>query len=82
MIANADITRLNGAITEQNSAIDALKTDADKRLLINQQALAQAQTQANKYKTRADALLHAQPTGTSSCDSASKLITEYIHATH
>ena len=74
-VSQASIKNLQQAITNQNIAVDKLKSDADARVLNHQAELAQAVIISNNYKKQAvDLLKRISPQNMNKCDAANQLI--------
>lgn len=73
-ISNASITTLEGAINEQNTAIQKLKEHAIKREQEGRVWTAKAKVEADDLKKKADTLMKQIPSqGIPRCDAANKL---------
>jgi hypothetical protein len=78
-ISVASVKSLQQAVSDQNIAIDKLKSDADARFIAHQEELAKAKTLATNYKNQAAELLKRKiPQNTTQCDAANQLINEEI----
>ena len=78
-VSQASVKGLQLAITEQNSAIDKLKTDSDVREKAGAVEIAKAKVKADGFKKQADTLLkRVIPQGVAKCDAANQLINEEI----
>lgn len=78
-ISQASVKSLQGAITEQNVAIDKLKTDSDAREKAGAAEVAKAKVKAEGFKKQADNLLkRIVPQNMTKCDAANSLINEEI----
>ena len=74
-ISQEAVKNLQGAINEQNVAIEKMKTAADERAKANQAELNRAQATANTFKQQAtDILKNVAPQGVPKCDAANLLI--------
>lgn len=74
-ISQEAVKNLQGAINEQNIAIEKMKTAADERAKANQAELNRAQATANTFKQQAtDILKNVAPQGVPKCDAANLLI--------
>ena len=77
--SQANIQQLQSNISTQNSAILALKTEADARVAQHAIEIKKAQDLAISYQAKAAAILALQqPQNTTSCDAANELITQEI----
>jgi len=78
-ISVASVKSLQQAVTDQNTAIDKLKSDSDARQAAHMEELSKAKTLATNYKNQAAELLRRQvPQNTTQCDAANQLINEEI----
>ena len=78
-VSNASIKNLQQAILDQNTAIDKLKEDADKRQAAHQAEINKAKATADTYKKQAQDLMDAKAQADKpKCDSANDLINQEI----
>jgi len=78
-ISQASVKSLQGAINEQNAAIDKLKTDSDVREKAGQVEIAKAKVKADNFKKQAaDILKKVAPQNITKCDAANLLINEEL----
>ena len=78
-VSQASVKSLQGAINEQNVAIDKMKTDAARRAKINKVEVDKAKTASGVFKRSADDLMKVRAaTGVPVCNSANKLIDQEI----
>jgi len=78
-ISQASVKGLQQAITDQNTAIDKLKSDADTRVAAHQAEIAKAKNTAELYRKQAQYLMTTQaPQDKPKCDSANNLINQEI----
>ncbi len=78
-VSQASVKTLQGAISEQNTAVEKFKADADERLKAGAVAVAAAKTVANNYKTQASAILSAKiPQNANACSAANELFNTEI----
>lgn len=78
-VSQEAVKNLQGAINEQNIAIEKMKTAADERAKANQAELNRAQATANTFKQQAtDILKNVAPQGVPKCDAANLLINSEI----
>ena len=81
--SQANLKQLQSDIQAQNTAINALKAEADARVAKHAVEVKQAQTIANSYKQKADDLLKLKaPSGIPVCDAANELINKEIKNAH
>lgn len=74
-VSNASIKILQQAINDQNTAIDKMKTDADKRQVAHQVEINKAKATSDTYKKQAQDLMDAKAQANKpKCDSANDLI--------
>lgn len=74
-VSNASIKSLQQAINDQNTAIDKMKTDADKRQVAHQVEINKAKATSDTYKKQAQDLMDAKAQANKpKCDSANDLI--------
>lgn len=77
--ANLRAERAAALVIEQSAAIDALKTEADKRAAAAAEALKKAESARRTAERRAQELLARQPPpGVDACTAASALIREEL----
>lgn len=80
-ISQASVKSLQGAIDEQNAAIEKLKTDAEARAKAGQALINKAKTEALVYKSRSEEIMRLTPKpGKSQCEAAEDLINEEIRS--
>lgn len=72
-LCNANVDTLTVSLERQNSAVDQLRAESDERTRRAQEAIRQAQVQAETYRAKADRLARATP-GPDMCASARDLI--------
>ena len=78
-VSQESVKSLQTAITDQNTAVEKMKTDADARAKSAQAEIDKAHTISAAYKKHADDLMNVKPLpGTSSCQSAEALINQEI----
>lgn len=78
-ISQEAVKNLQGAINEQNVAIEKMKAAADERAKANQAELNRARATANTFKQQAtDILKNVAPQGVPKCDAANLLINSEI----
>jgi predicted nucleic acid-binding Zn-ribbon protein len=78
-VSQASVKGLQLAITEQNSAIEKMKTDADTREKSHQQEITKAKVKADGFrKQAADLLKRTIPQNVSRCDAANIIINEEL----
>ena len=78
-VSQEAVKNLQGAINEQNIAIEKMKTAADERAKANQAELNRAQATVNTFKQQAtDILKNVAPQGVPKCDAANLLINSEI----
>ena len=78
-VSQASVKSLQGAINEQNVAIDKMKTDAARRAKINKVEVDKAKTASTVFKRSAEDLMKVRATtGIPVCNSANKLIDQEI----
>lgn len=74
-VSQEAVKSLQGAINEQNAAVEKMKIAADERAKANQAELNRAKVTADTYKQQAtDILKNVAPQGLPKCDSANILI--------
>lgn len=79
IISQESVKNLQLAISEQNAAIDKMKSAADERDKASRTAIAKAKATSQLYKKRSDVLMNSQPaSGVSKCDAANQLFNEEI----
>jgi hypothetical protein len=76
-LLNNNNSRLQSSLTEQNAAIDAMKSAADKRAAESATALSTAHRLAIDANKRADTIMKSQPSA-DKCASANLLINEVL----
>mgnify|MGYP001175421669 CR=1 FL=1 len=78
-VSQASVKGLQLAITEQNSAIEKLKTDSDTREKSHQKEIAKAKITSESFKKQAaDILKKVAPQNISKCDAANQVINEEL----
>ena len=78
-VSQASVKTLQKAVTDQNTAITKLGTDATARVASHQGELAKATTTADIYRKQATDLMHRQaPQNAPKCDAANALINSEI----
>ncbi len=81
--SQANVKQLQNDVQAQNTAINALKLEADARLIKNAADVKTAQNTANSYKQKADDLLKQKaPVDVPTCTSANDLINREINNAH
>lgn len=76
-LCNANVGTLTATLEKQNSAVDALKAEADERTKRAREAIARAEQQAAHYRAKADRIAAATP-GPDMCASARELIVDSL----
>lgn len=78
-VSNASIKSLQKAIDDQNTAINKMKDDADKRQAAHQTEINKAKATADTYRKQAQDLMDAKAQADKpKCDSANDLINQEI----
>ena len=78
-VSQDSVKSLQGAIADQNTAIDNMKAAADAREKTHAAELAAAKTASNNRKTQATVIMNAKiPQNTSACNAANDLINKEI----
>lgn len=72
-LCTANVDTLTATLEKQNSAVDALKAEADERTKRAREAISRAEQQAAHYRAKADRIAAATP-GPDMCASARELI--------
>lgn len=82
-VSQANLVQLKNDIQAQNTAINALKTEADARVAKHATEVKAAQSIANTYRQKADDLLKRRaPQNVPKCDSANDLINSELQNAH
>lgn len=74
----ANVATLDGALSRQNAAVDALRQESAARVAQSEKAVSAARSVAASYRKSAAAILAARPRGASACQSADALIAEAV----
>ena len=78
-VSQASVKSLQQAITDQNAAIDKMKTDADAREKAGAIEIAKAKAAAEGFRKQAGTLMaRTAPQGVAKCDAANSLFNEEI----
>ena len=77
-VSNKSIETLKASITDQNTAIEKMKTAADEREKANAAIVAQAKQQAETFRQHALDILKLKPDSTDKCKAADDLINSEI----
>ena len=78
-VSQASVKGLQQGISDQNSAVEKLKLDADTRAAIHATEIASAQIKSSNYRKQANALLkQLAPQNLSKCDAANQLFIKEI----
>lgn len=78
-VSNTSISALQTTITEQNTAVEKLKADAEARQVAAQAEIDKAKKLADQYKNRANTVINTpRPAGKTACEAAEDLINKEI----
>lgn len=78
-VSQQSVESLRNAITDQNSAIQKLKSDADSKDAAGKILIGKALAEANALKKKAEDIMKSVPTpGKTSCDAANDLFNQEI----
>jgi len=78
-VSQASVKTLQQSITDQNAAIDKMKSDADARTASHQAEIKKAKTTSDNYKKQAEDLMKLRsPQNIPKCDAANDIINREI----
>ncbi len=78
-ISQASVKSLQGAISEQNVAVEKFKSAADERAKKNEAEVVKAKVEAETFKKKASTILaRVSPQNVTKCDAANQLFNEVI----